>query len=102
MQHAPISRAHLLQHAARLAGIFEEVQARALNRALTEQLDDAMRSGNLNKASMAQRMATSRFQLDRVLGPGNLSIQLDTRPASFRSFKPEVQGFALVVTLPSL
>ena len=60
-----------------------------------------MRSGNLNKASMAQRIATSRFQLDRVLGPGNLSIQLDTRPASFRSFTTEVQGFALVVTLPA-
>jgi hypothetical protein len=27
---------------------------------------------------MAQRMATSRSQLDRVLDPSNLSIQLDT------------------------
>lgn len=59
-------------------GIFEEVQARALKRALAEQLEDAMQSGNLNKVSMAQRMATSRSQLDRVLDPSNLSIQLDT------------------------
>jgi antitoxin HicB len=59
-------------------GIYEEVQARALKRALAEQLDDAMQSGNLNKVTMAQRMATSRSQLDRVLDPSNLSIQLDT------------------------
>ena len=59
-------------------GIYEEVQARALKRALAEQLDDAMQSGNLSKVNMAQRMATSRSQLDRVLDPNNLSIQLDT------------------------
>ncbi len=59
-------------------GIFEQVQARALKRALAEQLDDAMQSGKLSKVKMAQRMATSRSQLDRVLDPSNLSIQLDT------------------------
>jgi len=59
-------------------GIYEEVQARALKRALAEQLDEAMQSGKLSKVNMAQRMATSRSQLDRVLDPTNLSIQLDT------------------------
>ena len=59
-------------------GIYEEVQARALKRALAEQLIDSMQSGKLSKVSMAQRMATSRSQLDRVLDPSNLSIQLDT------------------------
>jgi hypothetical protein len=59
-------------------GIYEQVQARALKRALAEQLDDAMQSVKLSKVSMAQRMATSRSQLDRVLDPSNLSIQLDT------------------------
>jgi hypothetical protein len=59
-------------------GIYEEVQARALKRALAEQLDDAMQSGKISKVIMAQRMATSRSQLDRVLDPSNLSIQLDT------------------------
>ena len=59
-------------------GIFEEIQARALKRALAEQLDEAMQSSKLTKVNMAQRMATSRSQLDRVLDPGNLSIQLDT------------------------
>ena len=59
-------------------GLFELVQARALKRALAEQLEDAMQTGNLSKVLMAQRMATSRSQLDRVLDPSNLSIQLDT------------------------
>lgn len=59
-------------------GIFEVVQARAIKRALAEQLDEAMQSGKLSKVNMAQRMATSRSQLDRVLDPSNLSIQLDT------------------------
>ena len=59
-------------------GVFEEVQAKALKRALAEQLSDAMQSGNLSKVVMAQRMVTSRSQLDRVLDPDNLSIQFDT------------------------
>lgn len=59
-------------------GIFEEVQAKALKRALSEQLDDAMQAINLSKVGMAKRMETSRSQLDRVLDPANLSVQLDT------------------------
>lgn len=59
-------------------GIFEAVQARALKRALAEQLDDAMQAGNLTKVSMAARMSTSRSRLDRVLDPANLPVQLDT------------------------
>ena len=49
---------------------------RALKRALAEQLDDAMQAGKLSKVAMAQRMSTSRSQLDRVLA--NLSVELDT------------------------
>ena len=59
-------------------GIFEAVQARALKRALAEQLDDAMQAGNLTKVSMAARMTTSGSRLDRVLDPANLPVQLDT------------------------
>jgi antitoxin HicB len=59
-------------------GIFDEVQAKALKRALSEQLDDAMQAINLSKVDMAKRMETSRSQLDRVLDPANLSVQLDT------------------------
>ena len=59
-------------------GMFEEVQAKALKRALAEQIEDSMLAANMSKVRMAQLMATSRSQLDRVLDPDNLSVQLDT------------------------
>ena len=59
-------------------GIFDEVQARALKRALAEQLEEGMLAARLTKVQMAEKMATSRSQLDRVLDPDNVSIQLDT------------------------
>ena len=59
-------------------GIFEEVQAKALKRALAEQLEESMHEAKLTKLDMARKMATSRSQLDRVLDPDNISVQLDT------------------------
>jgi predicted XRE-type DNA-binding protein len=59
-------------------GIFDEVHARALKRALAEQIADGMEVAQLTKMQMAARMETSRSQLDRVLDPDNTSIQLDT------------------------
>ena len=59
-------------------GIYDEVQARALKRALAEQIGEAMQAAKLTKTAMASKMSTSRSQLDRVLDPDNLSIQLDT------------------------
>ena len=59
-------------------GIFEEVQAKALKRGVAEQIEDSMQSAKLTKMAMADKMATSRSQLDRILDPNNLSVQLDT------------------------
>jgi hypothetical protein len=59
-------------------GIYDEVQARALKRALVEQIGEGMQAASLTKTDMASKMSTSRSQLDRVLDPDNLSIQLDT------------------------
>lgn len=59
-------------------GVYEDVQAKALKRALSEQLEDSMQAAKLTKVDMAQKMETSRSQLDRVLDPNNTSIQLDT------------------------
>ena len=59
-------------------GIFEEVQAKALKRVVAEQIEDSMQSAKLTKMAMADKMATSRSQLDRILDPNNLSVQLDT------------------------
>ena len=58
--------------------IFDEVQAKALKRALAEQIEESMAAANLSKVRMAELMATSRSQLDRVLDPDNVSVQLDT------------------------
>jgi hypothetical protein len=59
-------------------GIFDEVQAKALKRALAEQLEEGMTAAKLTKLEMARKMETSRSQLERVLDPENVSIQLDT------------------------
>lgn len=72
-------------------GIFEEVQAKALKRALAEQLEESMHAAKLTKLEMARKMATSRSQLDRVLDPENVSVQLDTLIKAARAVGKEVQ-----------
>ncbi len=62
----------------KVEGIYDEVQARALKRALAEQIGEGMQAASLTKTAMASKMSTSRSQLDRVLDPDNPSIQLDT------------------------
>jgi len=72
-------------------GIFDEVQARALKRALAEQLEESMQDAKLTKLEMAKKMATSRSQLDRVLDPENVSVQLDTLIKAARAVGKEVE-----------
>ena len=59
-------------------GIFEEVTAKALKRAISEQLKEGMQVQNITKVAMAARMDTSRTQVDRLLDPDNLRIQFDS------------------------
>lgn len=59
-------------------GIYEEVQAAAIKRVLTWQLEQAMESAHISKAEMARRMHTSRSHLDRLLDPDNERVRLDT------------------------
>jgi antitoxin HicB len=72
-------------------GIYDEVHAKALKRALAEQIEEGMLGARITKAKMADRMATSRSQLDRVLDPDNLSIQLDTLIKAARAVGKEVE-----------
>jgi antitoxin HicB len=72
-------------------GIFDQVQARALKRAIAEQLEDGMAGANLTKVKMAQKMATSRSHLDRILDPDNVSIQLDTLMKAARAVGKTVE-----------
>jgi predicted XRE-type DNA-binding protein len=72
-------------------GIFEEVQAKAIKRALAEQLEESMHSAKLSKLEMARKMATSRSQLDRILDPENVSVQLDTLIKAAHAVGKEVE-----------
>jgi DNA-binding Xre family transcriptional regulator len=42
------------------------------------QLAEAMKAGKISKKTMAERMGTSRSQLDRLLDPENSAVQLQT------------------------
>jgi|SRR5579862_9707200 len=59
-------------------GIFEEVEAAALKRALALKVADLMREQHVPKTAMAKQMHTSRAALDRLLDPGNTSVTLAT------------------------
>ena len=72
-------------------GLFDAVHAKALKRALAEQIEESMANAKLTKVAMAQRMATSRSQLDRVLDPDNLSVQLDTLIRAARAVGKDVE-----------
>ena len=52
--------------------------AMAVKRELATEIERCRRSEGLSKLRMAQRMGTSRSQLDRVLDPACIAIQLDT------------------------
>ena len=63
-----------------LAGedVLEEVTARALKRALALQMEDIMRDEKMTKKSLAEKLHTSRSQLDRLLDPDNSKTTLDS------------------------
>ena len=72
-------------------GMFDEVQAKALKRALSEQIEEGMQAANFTKVRMAEMMSTSRSQLDRVLDPDNVAIQLDTLMKAARAVGKTVE-----------
>lgn len=59
-------------------GIYDEVTATAIKRALALQIEQAMAAQHISKSEMARRMKTSPTQLGRLLDPDNDRIQLDT------------------------
>jgi len=59
-------------------GIYEECTATALKRALAWQLEDEMKKQKITKKVMAERMETSRSQLDRLLDPEKTGVSLET------------------------
>jgi antitoxin HicB len=59
-------------------GILEEVEAAAIKRVIAWQLAEVMSASKVSKKAMAQRMGTSRSQLDRLLDPENSAVHLQT------------------------
>ena len=59
-------------------GLLAAAEERALKELIAEQIIEAMQTQNLTKTAMAQRMNTSRRQLDRLLDPKTESVTLAT------------------------
>ena len=59
-------------------GILEEVTARAHKRLLALQLNEAMEASKISKTQLAERLQTSRSQIDRLLDPDNTTVTLDS------------------------
>ncbi len=59
-------------------GIYEECTTVALKKVLAWQLEEAMKTQNITKKTMAERMKTSRSQLDRLLDPEKTGVSLET------------------------
>ena len=59
-------------------GILGTCEERAIKEIIAEQLTEAMERQGITKTAMAERMKTSRRQLDRLLDPATPSVTLDT------------------------
>lgn len=64
-------------------GIYDEAKAKAVTRVLAWQLAEEMRKQGITKSQMAERMNTSRAQLDRILkARSNVTIETLQRAAA--------------------
>ena len=59
-------------------GMLGRCEDRALKEIIAAQLAEAMKAQGITKSAMAERMKTSRRQLDRLLDPATPSVTLDT------------------------
>jgi hypothetical protein len=66
-------------------GLRDEVELLAQKRVLAWQIEQAMKANGINKVGMAERMQTSRTQVDRLLDPNNNKVQLDTLQRAARA-----------------
>ena len=59
-------------------GMLGTCEDRAIKEIIATQLTEAMKTKGITKTAMAERMKTSRRQLDRLLDPSTSSVTLDT------------------------
>lgn len=72
-------------------GILGEVEARALKKAVSLQLDRLLKEQALTKTQMAARMKTSRAAVDRLLDASNSSVTLNTLGKAARALGRKVK-----------
>ena len=59
-------------------GTYEEATEQAIKRVIAFQLQSTMKDQGISKVAMAERLETSRSQLDRLLDPDNGNVTLAT------------------------
>ena len=59
-------------------GLCDAVEGLAQKRVIVWQIEQVMKDTGITKVEMAERMHTSRTQVDRLLDPDNDKVQLDT------------------------
>jgi DNA-binding phage protein len=59
-------------------GTYEDATERAIKHVIAYQLAQAMKKQGISKVAMAERLKTSRSQLDRLLDPENGNVTLET------------------------
>jgi DNA-binding Xre family transcriptional regulator len=72
-------------------GILEEVEGRALKRAIALQLARLIEQKSLSKGDMAQRMKTSRAAVNRMLDGSNPSMTLTTLEKAARALGQRIK-----------
>ncbi len=72
-------------------GILEEVEERAMKKALSLQLEKLLDQNELTKAEMAARMKTSRAAVDRLLDASNSSLTLSTLGKAARALGRKIK-----------
>ena len=72
-------------------GILEEVEERAMKKALALQLGKLLERNELTKAEMAARMKTSRAAVDRLLDASNSSLTLSTLGKAARALQHKIK-----------
>ena len=72
-------------------GILEEIEARALKRALALQLSKLIEQKSISKADIALRMKTSRAAVDRMLDGSNPSMTLTTLEKAARALGQRIK-----------
>jgi antitoxin HicB len=71
-------------------GIADEVTAETIVRVITWLLTQEMKSNHLTKSQMAERIGTSRAQLDRILKDDSPNVGIETLARAARAVNREL------------